>query len=125
MPVIEGVQRRATKLHVVESVTDLDYMERLKLLGLTRIDTRRDRGDLILKPLTFCLAYNVNRDLFFVMDDGGRWEHSKKLFIRRCRLDIRKFLFRNRIVDNWNRLSDCLQLGEWTLYGGSHQCDSH
>ena len=42
MPVIEGVQRRATKLHVVESVTDLDYMGRLKLLGLTTIDTRRD-----------------------------------------------------------------------------------
>jgi len=30
----------------------------------------------------------------------------KKLF-KRSRLDIRKFVFSNRVVDKWNLLSDC------------------
>ena len=31
--------------------------------------------------------------------------HSKKLF-KRCRLDVRKFVYSNRVVDKWNCLSD-------------------
>jgi len=46
-------------------------------------------------------------DLFFAADDGGRQRYlDKKLFKRWCRLDIRKFAFSNRLVDNWNSLSD-------------------
>ena len=33
-------------------------------------------------------------------------EHSKKLFKRRSRLNLRKFVFGNRVVDYWNGLSD-------------------
>ena len=39
-------------------------------------------------------------------DEGGRRGHSKKLYKRRSRLDVRKFTFSNRIVDSWNALSD-------------------
>ena len=41
----KGVKWRTTKL--VESVKDLHYNERLKVLGLMRLDKRRDRSDLI------------------------------------------------------------------------------
>ena len=68
---IEGMQRRATKL--VESVKDLHYDERLNILGLMRLNKRRDRIDLIE---TFKI-YRVDKDLFFVPDDGGRREHSR------------------------------------------------
>jgi len=101
---IEGVQRRATKL--VESVKDLHYDERLNILGLMRLDKRRDRSDLIKTFKILNENYKVDKDLFFVPDDGGRRGHSKKLFKRRCRLDIKKFAFSNRIVDNWNSLSE-------------------
>ena len=49
--------------------------------------------------------YNINRDLFFYLDDGGRRGNEKKLFKRRFRLVTRKFVFNNRVVDNWNSLS--------------------
>jgi len=51
--------------------------------------------------------YNVKTELFFDYDQSGRRGHSKKLFKRRSRLDIRKFAFSNRIVDRWNSLSEC------------------
>jgi len=43
--------------------------------------------------------------LFFDLDDGGRRSHEKKRFKGRFRLDTRKFVFYNRVVDNWNSLS--------------------
>ena len=87
---------------------DLHYDERLNILGLMTLDKRRDRSDLILIK-TFKILngnYKVDKHLFFVPDDGGRRGHSRKLFKRRCRLDLKKCFYSNRIVDNWNNLSD-------------------
>ena len=97
---IERVQRRVIKLSLVESVNDLHYDERLNILGLMRLGKRRDRSDLIETFKILNRNYRVDKDLFFVPDDGGRRGHSKKLFKRRCRLDIKKIAFSNRIVDN-------------------------
>ena len=85
---------------------DLHYDERLNILGLMRLDKCRDRNDLIETFKILNGNYRVDKDLFFVPDDGGRRGHSRKLFKRRCKLDIKKFTFSNRIVDNWNSLSD-------------------
>ena len=47
------------------------------------------------------------KQLFSDYDQSGRRGHSKKLFLKRSRLVIRKFAFINRIVDRWNLLSEC------------------
>jgi len=41
-------------------------------------------------------------------DEGGRREHEKKLFKKRFRLDVRKCVFSNRVVDRWlsSQISD-------------------
>ena len=128
---IEGVQRRATKLG--KDVEHLHYNDRVERLGLMCLHTRRIRSDLIYTfytfidntkgrlPLTCCNSdiidtykiingiYNVKTDLFFDYDQSGRRGHSKKLFERRSRLDISKFAFSNRIVDRWNVVLHVIQ----------------
>jgi len=49
--------------------------------------------------------YDLNRDLFFQLEEGGRRGHNQKFFKRRFRLDIRKYALCNRVTDNWNSLS--------------------
>ena len=87
-------------------VKDLHYDERLNILGSMRLDKCRDRSDLIETFKILNENYRVDRDLFFVPDDGCRRGHSRKLFKRRCRLDIKKIALSNRIVDNRNSLSE-------------------
>ena len=49
--------------------------------------------------------YFIDSDKCFEFDDGYRRGHSKKLF-KRSRLNLRKFVFGNRVIDHWNGLSD-------------------
>ena len=78
----------------------------LKNLGLTSLENRRNRSDLIETYKIINGYYNIDASLFFQFDEGGRRVHSKKLYKRRSRLDTRKYVFANRIIDQWNSLSD-------------------
>ena len=60
---IEGVQRRATKL--IASVKDKTYEERLRLLHLQTLETRRVRGDLIEVCKMFKGFENICLCMFF------------------------------------------------------------
>ena len=107
---LENVQRRATKL--VPGLQDLSYEQRLRELKLPTLAYRRLRGDMIE-------AFKITSDYYDPeipkilhkhpnQNDQGLHlrGHSKKLFKKRARLDVRKFSFSHRVVDNWNDLPD-------------------
>jgi len=76
----------------------LCYADRLKNLGLTSLENRRIRTDLIETFKIINGYYNIDASLFFQFD-GGRRGHSKKLYKRPSRLDTRKYVFANRITE--------------------------
>ena len=102
---IENVQRRATRL--ISWLRDLPYEDRLKRLGLTSMELRRIRGDLIQ---VFKIVHGLDGlsfDYFFefsnVTTNRG---HSLKLRGKRCRLDVRKHFFSQRVINEWNSLPE-------------------
>jgi hypothetical protein len=103
--ILERVQKRATKL--VGAVKNGSYEERLRHLGLTTLQQRRERGDMIEVYKLLTGKERVDCSQFFEMapTDHGLRGHSLKLFTRRARLDIRKNFFSNRVVERWNSLS--------------------
>ena len=70
------------------------------------LNTRILRSDLVETFNIFYGNYSIDSEIFFEFDDGNRRGHSKKLFQRRSRLNLRKFVFGNRVIDHWNGLSD-------------------
>jgi len=90
---IEGIERRATRL--VSGMKSLCSADRLKNLGLTSLENRRIRSDLIETYKIINNYYNIDASLFFQFDEGERRGHSKKLYKRRNRLDTRKYVFAN------------------------------
>ena len=110
--VLERVQRRATRM--VEECKGKGYEERLRIMNLTTLETRRVRGDLIQVYKILNQIDNVDEHLYFERHRVGAGErgsvvtrgNSCKLVRTRCRLDIAKYNFGNRVVGDWNLLPD-------------------
>ena len=101
---LEKVQRRATKM--IEGLEGLGYLERLRILNLTTLETRFLRADLIEVYKIFNGLDKLDPERFFDVVDGATRGHSLKLFKRRVRLDVGKYKFGNRVCDEWNGLAD-------------------
>jgi len=71
------------------------------MLGLQRLEERRMRSDLIE---TFKI---VNRNMIlipsyvFQLDEGDRRGYDQKMFKKRFRINVRKYAFSNRVIDDW------------------------
>ena len=93
---LEQVQRRATRL--IPEVRNLPYHLRLKHLGLTTLELRRIRGDMLQvykflsdrDPLTSCSYLKVQ-------SNSRVRGHCKKLEKPFARLDIRKLSVSHRL----------------------------
>ena len=74
--------------------------------GLTTLETRRLRGDQI-EAFKILNGYeNIDRNVFSLKKDSRTRGHEVK---DQCRLDIRKYSFSQRTVNEWNKLStDCI-----------------
>ena len=98
---LEGVQRRATKM--VPEMKNYDYANRLKKLALPSLSYRRKRGDMIE-------VYKYTHGLYKVsalpveMEENTTIGHNYKLKKKRCSTTRRLKFFSMRVVNDWNRL---------------------
>jgi len=120
--VLVRVQKRATKL--ISGLSEMGYEERLKILGLTTLETQRLRGDLI-EVFKILKGYeNIDQEMFFDMSQSNLRVHSLKLNKKRIRLDVAKFSFSNRVVNEWNILDEEIISG-CPLAGFKRKLDRH
>jgi len=103
---MEQVQRRATKL--VEGFRGLDYGTRLRKLGLTTLEKRRIRGDLIETFKILTDRERVKKEDFFQIrqSEYNLRGHQLSLEVQRSRINIRARFFSQRTVRHWNALPD-------------------
>ena len=102
---IESVQKRATKL--VHACKSLSYKERLVLLKLPTLKFRRYRGDMIEVYKMLNGVYDPEVVPLLGRNVNSRTRgNSFKLKVDRCKLDVRKYAFCNRVVNLWNSLPD-------------------
>ena len=61
---------------------------------------------------------NIDRNIFFTVKEERRTRgHGVTLAKKQCRLDIRKFSFSQKIVNEWNRLSaDCVSASSVNIF---------
>ena len=106
---IESVQRKFTKR--LPGLRGLSYNDRLVRLGLERLELRRIKQDLILTyKIYFGLIGISATGLFTLVSEGhGTRGHRYKLLQNHCRVDVRKYFFAERVVQQWNNLpaQDC------------------
>ena len=108
---LENIQRRATKL--VNEIKNLSYEDRLKKLGLTTLEERRVRGDLIqyYKCINGFNRVNWSKPNLGANSVGlsgpagnirGHKHRLNRQFIRN--FPQRENFFVNRVVPHWNEL---------------------
>ena len=106
--------------HVERAAKGLRYEERLAMLGLTTLVTRRLRADLIEVYKIVKGMDKVDEQSFFDRTNKRNNYHntsktrgnSYKLLKKSFRLDVAKYNFGNRVVNEWNRLPDRMVQGD-------------
>ncbi len=100
---IERIQRSYTaKIPGIQG----SYLERLRILDLEPLQLRRLYIDLtevfkIIHGISF-----LNFSDFFIPGNNQTRGHKLKLLKQKAQCDERKYFFSNRVINNWNRLTE-------------------
>jgi len=104
---LEQVQHRATK--IIAECRGLSYENRLRVAGLRSLEDRRNRGDMLEVYKMLSGKSRVDSGNFLkVVSESTTRGHKLKLAKSRSRLDVRKNFFSQRIVNQWNKLPECV-----------------
>jgi len=98
--VLERVQKAATNW--VPQLRKYSYADILKVLGLTSLEERRKRGDMIEVYKILTGKEHTDSGQFFTLADNHYClrGHDMKLTKERSKLDIRKHSFNQRIINS-------------------------
>ena len=118
---IEGVQRRATRL----LLPNLTYNDRLQQLNLLPLVYRREVKDITTFFKLKCGLYNYPVESYFesCSDKRLRSYTSNKLKINKVRTELFKGTFFNRLPYLWNNLPDKLRTSNLSLSLFKEQCN--
>ena len=85
-----------------------DYNDRLKELGITTLEARRKRSDLIEAFKIMNGFDDVNRELLFslAINTAHLRGHDLIFFQKSVKLNVRKNFFSQRVVNYWNKLPE-------------------
>ena len=103
LKLVEGVQRRATKL--IPNLYDKPYQERLRELRLPSMEYRRKRGDMIqcYKIMNGLVRLDLN-DLFTPITTVNTRGHHQRVRRQRAHKAARAKSFSQRTIKSWNSL---------------------
>ena len=93
---------------MVPELRELKYEDRLKEMGLSTLQDRRERGDLItLYKIVNGIEKLDNQNLVMTEEETRQMRGlSRKIKKSRCLKDTRKYSFPHKIVDTWNGLKE-------------------
>ena len=101
---------------MIPQLRDLSYESHLLQCGLTTLETRRLRGDQI-EVFKIVNSYE-DRNMFYKLKEGSRTRgHKAALVKEQCRLDMRKYSFSQRVINEWNKLpNDCVNVSSVNMF---------
>lgn len=105
---LERIQRRITKS--IKECKGMQYVDRLNKLHLTTLETRRSRADLLQVYRIMNKIDKLEPSTYFTTSLSEKSSslrgHSQKILKTRFKTNIGKSLFKNRVINDWNNLSE-------------------
>ena len=93
---------------MIEERKHLNYENILVQTGWTTSDERRTTGDLI-EVFKMIKGLNKAKWAFFTIVQNSRTRGHRFKFVKNvCRSDVRKHIFSQRVVNEWNTLPEIL-----------------
>ena len=100
---LESVQRRFSKR--IAGLRELSYADRLNVLQLESLETRRTRFDLLFAYKTLFGLVDIDWSSMFSFNSSSVTRgHSYKLYAKTSRINVRHYFFSYRIVNIWDNL---------------------